>query len=305
MDEKQHRIAFAFFLKKWIFAKDSKEFLENNAEKITPQEYRLEMKNAIFCPECNTPLSRTPEEAEIFSNERTAHYRHRGKYKEIYCSLRVSRGSGLQYKSEEEVRQAIQNQNLVLIGGWAADPPNIEDNGDLEDLEFRQTQIEDPEGPETEVPLGRHTGVKVLLPTKISSVLSICRNFDKNIHRAFYFPDSQYALHLRNILYDVTRLQENDLPGRANLFFGRVEKYRKLDSRNIIYLKVDNFPELKIYTWPKFDERKKIDSSSIGRVLLFYGIVSNIGEGIPRCMANSWGQYSLLPPQYEKFLPIR
>jgi len=303
MDEKQHRIAFSYFLEGWKFKSKSSEYLDIHAEKITPEEYRPEMKNAIFCPECSTPLSRTPEKAEIFSNERTAHYRHRGKYKEILCSLRVSRSSGLQYQSEEEVRRAVQNENLVLIGDWVAEPPDIQDNGDLEDLEFRQTQIEDPDGPETEVPLGRHTGKKVLLPTKVSSVLSICRNFDKNIHRAFYFPDSQYAAHLRSVLYDVTRLDEKDLPVRANMFFGKIVRYSKLSARNIIYLEVKDFPELKIYTWPRFDERKKIDSKSIGRVLLFYGSVSNRGEGVPRCMTESWGQYSLLPAQYEKFLP--
>ena len=305
MDEKQHRIAFAYFLEDWTFQRDSKDYLELNGEKITPEEYRPEMKNAVFCPECSTPLSRTPEEAEIFSNERTAHFRHRGKYKEIYCSLRVSRASGLQYQSEEEVRKAVQNQNLVLIGGWAAEPPDIQDSGDLEDLEFRQTQIEDTDGPVTEVPLGRHTGKKVLLPTKVSSVLSICRNFDKNIHRAFYFPDSQYALHLSSVLYDVKRLEENKLPGRANLFFGKIVKYRKLSARHVIYLETENFSELKVYTWPRFDERKKIDSKSLGRVLLFYGTVSDTAEGVPRCKTESWGQYSLLPPQYEKFLPAR
>ena len=305
MDEKQHRIAFAYFLKEWKFQRDSKEYLELNGEKITPEEYRPEMKNSIFCPKCNTPLSRTPEEAELFSNERTAHYRHRGKYKDINCTLRVSRTSGLEYQSEEEVRRAVQNEDLVLIGGWASEPPDIQDDGDLEELEFRQTQIEDPDGPVTEVPLGRHTGKKVLLPTKVSSVLSICRNFDKNIHRAFYFLDSQYALHLRSVLYDVNRLEESKLPDRANLFFGKIVNYRKLSARNIIYLEVENFPELKIYTWPRFDERKKIDSKSIGRVLLFYGSVSDQDEGIPRCKTESWGQYSLLPQQYEKFLPVR
>ncbi|WP_373989916.1 hypothetical protein [Duganella sp. BuS-21] len=302
MDEKQHRIAFAYFLENWTFSKDSSDYLRANGEKITPEEYRSDMKGSVFCPECSTPLSRAPEIAEIFTNERTAHFRHKGTYKAIYCSLRVSRAAGLQYHSEEEARRAIQNENLVLIGGWAENPPEIRDDDDA-DLEFRQTQIVDPDGPMTEMPLGRHIGRTVLLPTKISSVLAICRNFDKNIHRAFYFPDSQYALHLRSILYDVTRLIDSELPERGNLYFGKIVGFSRLSHRNIIYLKVENFPELKIYTYPRFDERKKIDSESVGRVLLFYGIVSDKGEGVPRCMTTTWGQYSLLPKQYEKFLP--
>lgn len=305
MSEKSHRIAFSYFLANWTYLKDSKDLLLDKGEKITPEEYRSEMKGAIFCPECSTPLSRTPEENDILSNSRTAHFKHKKTYRHIYCSLRVSKSSGLQYHSEEEVRRAVQNKDLVLIGGWAENPPDIHDGDDLNDLEFRQTQIEDPDGPPTEVPLARHTGKKVLLPTKISSVLAICRNFDKNIHRAFFFPDSQYALHLRSVLFDVARLEDDSLPARGNLYFGRIVKYSQLSSRNIIYLKVENFPELKIYTWPKFDDRKRIHSSSIGRVLLFYGIVTEKGEGVPRCMTQSWGQYSLLPSQYEKYLPWR
>jgi hypothetical protein len=305
MDEKQHRIAFAYHLEDWTFSKDSKERLHELGEKITPEEYRAEMKRSIFCPECSTPLSRAPEEGEVFTNSRTAHYRHRKLYKQYPCSLRSAKSAGLQYQSEEEVNQAIQNQNLVVVGGWAAEPPDIKDSEDLNDLEFRQTQIVDPDGPTTEMPLGRHTGRKIPVPTKISSVLAICRNFDKNIHRAFYFPDSQYALHLRSVLYDVTRLMENDLPSRGNLYFGKIVRIAHLSFRNILYLEVENFGELKIYTYPRFDDRKRIGEASIGRVLIFYGVISSKAEGIPRCMTETWGQYSLLPVQYERFLPSR
>jgi hypothetical protein len=303
MEEKNHRIAFAYFHEEWVFQRDSKDDLINDAEKITPDEYRQEMKGAIFCPECTTSLSRAPEDSNLFSNARTAHFRHKKKFKHVYCSLRVSRAAGLRYETEEEVRRAVQNESLVLIGGWAAAPPEIDDGEDLGGQEFNQTQIVDPDGPETEIPLGRHTGKTVLLPTKISSVLSICRNFDKNIHRAFYFPDSQYALHLRDALYDVRRLKEGDLPQRANLYFGKIVRYQRLTARNVIYLQVENFPELKIYTWPRFDERKKIDQGSIGRTMLIYCVLSEQDEGLPRCKTEQWGQYSLLPEQYEKYLP--
>lgn len=303
MSSKQHRIAFSYFLENWMYSKNSKNALADNGEAITPEEYRPEMKGMIFCPECTTPLSRTPEEDDMLTNSRTAHFKHKKTYRHIYCSLRVSQISGLQYQSEEEARRAIQNKDLVLIGGWAQSPPDIQDSDDLKDLEFRQTQIEDPDGPLTEVPLARHTGKRILLPTKISSVLAICRNFEKNIHRAFFFPDSQYPLHLRSALFDVTRLEEGNVPPRGNLYFGKIIRYSKLSKRNVIFLNVKNFPELKIYTWPNFDNRKRIDSSSIGRVLMLYGALTEKEEGVPRCKTDSWGQYSLLPLQYEKYLP--
>jgi hypothetical protein len=302
--DKQHRIAFAYYNSAWVYGKSPREELEKS-EQVTPAEYRKEMKGDVFCPECTTPLSRTPEDKEFFTNSRTAHFRHQKAYKHVFCSLRVSKTAGLQYQTEEEVTRAVQNENLVLVGGWAENPPEILSGESLEEFEFRQTQIIDPNGPPTEIPLGRHTGKTVLLPTRISSVLSICRGFDKNIHRAFFFPDSQYALHLRDLLYDVNRLDGEDLPVRKNLYFGRIVRYSRLTFRNIIYLQAENLSELKIYTYPTYDERKRIDSGSIGRVLLFYGDVSTAGEGIPRFKSKNWGEYSLLPEMYERFLPWR
>lgn len=77
-----------------------------------------------------------------------------------------------------------------LAAGKAPSPPEQPIDETDADAVFNLTQIVDPDGPPTEVPLGRHTGQRFLLPSKLSTVLAICRNFDKNLTRAFFFPDS-------------------------------------------------------------------------------------------------------------------
>ncbi len=302
VEDKRHRIPFTYFLREWKYGVDSIQELIDTAEKITPMEYRREMKGRIFCPECYTPLSRTPTDKDIFTNSRSAHFKHQKTFG-VKCALRVARPAGLNYESEEEVRQAVQNENLVIVGGWLENAP--ENTGDDQNLDakFNQTKIFDKDGPDTEIPLGRHTGKKFPLPSKISSVLAICRNFDENLKRAFFFPDSQYVMYLSDKLFDANRLQD-ELPISSNLYFGKITKYSRLSYRNIIYVESENFPELKLYTWPHNDERKFISQLAIGRIILFY--VHLIYENEPvtiQSRMNSWGQYSLLPEKYEAFLP--
>lgn len=208
----------------------------------------------------------------------------------------------MDYESEEEVRRAIQNEDLVLVGGWLKDAPENSEDEDS-NPKFNQTRIFDQDGDPTEVPLGRHNGKRVLLPTKISSVLAICRNFDDNLYRAYFFPDSQYPAFLYDKLFDVNRLSA-DLPLAEHLFFGKITRYSRLSHRNVIYMESVNFPEVKIYTWPEHDKRKHIGNDSIGRMILVHCKFETEGGDSLRCKIHAWGQYSLLPERYEKYLPV-
>jgi len=60
MEEKNHRIAYAFYSKRWAYDVDSKDKLEESSTPIVPEEFSIEMKGKIFCPLCATPLSRSP-----------------------------------------------------------------------------------------------------------------------------------------------------------------------------------------------------------------------------------------------------
>ena len=300
MDESNHRIAYALHMKrKWVYGKDDKELLEIKGIPVTPEEFDLSMKGRVFCPICTTPLSRSPDMTSVSTNSITAHFKHKPTYSQVPCRLKTKKKEGLFYKNEEEASKAIEDEALVIVSAWMSQPPS--DDDDLgENGEFNLTAIEDEEGPDTEVAIGRHKGDEFELPSKISSVTALCRDFDKNLHKGYHFPGSKFPMLLSDILFDSARITE-ETDKKERLFFGKIVSYRRLSQRNIVYVENDKFGEFKIYTWPRFDERKHIDGKSEGRYILFHSTLSWEGS-IPRCFVDNWGQYSLLPQKYEKYL---
>jgi hypothetical protein len=302
VQESSHRIPHALYLKGWKYGEHPREQLEAEAAPIEPSEYRAEMEGKIFCPECTTPLSRAPKFGDLFTNSRTAHFRHKPAFKSVPCDLRTARGLGLNYSSEEEMRQAVQNSELAIVSGWQSAPPEHAIDETDADAVYDLTQIVDPDGAPTEVPLGRHTGERFLLPSTLSTVLAICRNFDKNLARAFYFPDSQYVTRLTDKLFDIALLTDEP-PSSSYLFYGRIQSFSRLNFRNKITLVSDDDVQVKVYTWPAYDDKKHIDQRSLGRVLLFYGKLYRENDGVLSCKVDDWGAYSLLPEKYEHGLP--
>lgn len=300
MEESNHRIAYALYMRqKWVFGKDTHEILQEKGEPVTPEEFDVAMKGKVFCPICTTPLSRSPDEGAVSTNSRTAHFKHKPTYKKVPCRLKTKKSEGLSYKNEEDAKKAVENEELVIVSDWMAHPPT--DDDDIDDMgDFRQTAIEDEDGPETDVAIGRHRAHEFKLSSKISSVTALCKGFDKNLHRGYQLPETKYPMLLSDMLFDVNRITE-DTNKNKRLFFGKIVDYRKLDRRNIIYVECDNFSEFKIYTWPSFDGRKHIDKSSLGSYLLFHSFLEWEGD-TPKCFLNSWGQYSVLPKKYEKYL---
>ena len=300
MQESNHRIAYALHIKKkWVYGKDDKDVLDKKGIPVTPEEFEVSMKGQIFCPICNTPLSRSPDMASVSRNSRTAHFKHKPTYSKIPCPLKTEKKEGLSYKTEEEVSKAIEDEVLVIVSDWMSHPPSDDDNLD-ESGEFKQTAIEDEDGPETEVAIGRHQGREFKFPSRISSVTALCRDFNKNLHRGYHFPDSMFPMLLSDMLFDTDRITKKT-DKKKRLFFGKIVSYRRLSKRNIIYIESKEFDEFKIYTWPRFDERKHIDGKSVGRYVLFHSSLAWEGTN-PRCFVDNWGQYSLLPKKYEKYL---
>ncbi|OUL56620.1 hypothetical protein [Pseudoalteromonas ulvae] len=298
MEESNHRIAYALYMKKkWVYGKDEKNVLESKGIPVTPEEFDLSMKGKIFCPVCTTPLSRSPDMAAVSTNSRTVHFKHKPTYSKILCRLKTKKKEGLSYKTEEEASKAVEDEALVIVSDWMSTPPSDDDDLD-ENGEFNQTAIEDEDGPDTEIAIGRHKGREFKLPSKISSVTALCRDFDKNLHRGYHFPGSKFPMLLSDMLFDTDRITE-DTDKKKRLFFGKIVDYRSLSKRNIVYIESEEFGEFKIYTWPRFDERKHIDGKSKGRYILFHSSLAWEGS-IPRCFVDNWGQYSLLPKKYEK-----
>lgn len=303
MEKKNHRILYAYFSNVWKYGEHSKEQLKALSEEVTPEEFSELMKGNVFCPLCATPLSRTPSLDSVSSNNITAHFKHGSKKKypsSNSCGWRVNAKPGLNYTNEESVVKAIENKELAIINAWKAFPPSDTDT-DIDDSgEYNKTAIEDLDGPQTEVPIGRHNGASLHLPSNISTVMALCTNFPENLKRGFFFPNSQYPMLLSDQLYSTKKLTK-DLPKKEALFFGKIIKFSHLNHRNVIEVESSN-RALKVYSNKSFDLRKHISFSSRGRYLLFSAKIYLEGDTIFACKLDNWGAYSLLPKKYEKYI---
>lgn len=297
--ESNHRIPFGYFSTTFQFQTHSLKDLPKMSEEVTPEEYERNMKDNIYCPSCSVPLLKIPNEDSVTTSGMSSHFRHKPGYKEdVPCNLRTNTPAGKRYANEESVRQAIEDGALAIIGAWAESPPELDKKSNA--AEFHKAQIEDQEGEEVDIPLGRHDGQTFKVPSLISSVYALCSNFTENLTKYFFFPKSQFPVLLRDVLVDAEKADENYF-SKELLYYGKIKKFTRLSSRNVIRLENENFDEFNVFTYPEHDERRHIDKKSIGKILLVHGALKEYGNE-PRIMVELWGQYSLLPEKYEKII---
>ncbi len=304
MDTNNNHVKFAYFLNGWSYEKGKITDLIGNGQKVTPSEYvSSNMKGCIFCPSCYTPLSRSPEQKEYFSNGRNACFMHHGNYKHIDCHLRTGKPEGNSFKTVEEVKEAIDNKNLVIINGFIQEEPEpIE----IQSGEYDQSQVENIDGPETEVPLAQHTGEKYKAPSIVGTVRGICRNFDLNLYKYFFLPNQQYPIKLAEILIPIERVIEPC--EEPKLYYGRISSCSSYSlnpkQHNINMIKLECHEDIVDFHFKPTiaeAEAKGITLETQDKIVLMYGKIvdSGVGLGISKL---GWGDFALLPEKYESLL---
>ena len=293
MSSKQ-RIPAAYYSKQFSFG-NSLGDLRTLSEEVTPREYDSYMKGLIYCPGCTVPLIRVPQEKEITSSNRAAHFKHKRGFQDIRCGFRTNTPLGKKFSNEESIQKAIEDGELSIISEWIEEPPEIMEPAKGS---FDEAQIEDKAGPETEISIGRHDGQHFNVPSVLSSVFSLCRNFTINLPKYFYFPGNQHPVRLIDALISTTDFDKT-LAERENLYYGEITGYLKLNYRNIIKVSCGDNTKINLFTHPENDTRRNIGKGDRGRWILFHGEVF-YKNGQPRAMMDRWGQYALLPEMYEE-----
>lgn len=301
----KRRIRYALYLNGWSFEKGSPEKLKADALKIEPSEYQKNMEGNIFCPVCLTNLNRVPKDKDHFSNGREAYFGHLPTYTEIDCDLRSEKPEGKRYSSYEEAQKAIDDENLVIINGFITEKPQLpeEPRG-----EYDETPVEDQTGPVSSVPISRHNGESFRLPSKISTVAGICRKFDENLYKYFFFSNQRHAIRLLDLLHNVEDINDED--DSPKLYYGRIMSTTHLgenqrpDNIRMTYLK-NNQSGVQDFCLKMKDMHQKshgITNNSVRRILMVYGKVSESGTGL--CFKGlGWGEFALLSQKYENLLP--
>jgi hypothetical protein len=299
----KNTIKFAYHLDRWEYGRDDRQRLKREATPITTTEYTSEMKGKIFCPECSVGLHKSPENKEIDSAGRPAFFAHNPKHSPP-CGLRVRPGEGKKYENEELAKQAIANGELTIVHGFMKTKPLQPVLG--KPAKFDHDFIEDADGEETEVAIGRHNGEQFKLPSKVTTIRGLCRNFDKNFYRYFVLPGTNSATMLRDLLVNVRTVTE--LCATPKLYFGVVTGSRNM-GKTSSNVRMTDFQFNRQQMLNDFclkvsdgDSRAHgIDDDSAGKIVLMYGCVTDNKYGL--CITHlGWGEFALLPDQYRHLL---
>ncbi|WP_141226226.1 hypothetical protein, partial [Photobacterium sanguinicancri] len=299
------RIPHALYCTGWNHEDGIRATLLKNAQRIIPTEYAVGMKGALYCPACFTNLSRTPEDKEVNALGTPAYFKHQKKYEAVPCTLRARRAEGKKYNSYESVKQAIDDDELVIVSGFLEEKPEAKITTGKP---YDDTPVDDVNGEETDVPLSQHDGQTFKLPSTITTIAGMCRNFDTNYFKYYLLPEKTNARQLCDTLVDIRNIQEED--SVPKLYFARIlstrhfgENKKPTNCRMTFF----NYPSgngvgdfcLKMVDWRQREHG--ITDDSLGRVLLMFGKVTKNGTGL--CLQNlKWGEFSLLPIKYEYLL---
>jgi hypothetical protein len=298
-----NRIKYALHHTTWIWGKGSNPVLKAGGTPVVPTEYLKEMKHHIFCPECCCPLYRSPEDEDANKRGRSAYFGHKKGIK-TDCSLRTKPAVGKRYDTEEEASQAVVNGELVIIESFMEEKPS---SPDTQQSVYDETRVEDIDGELAQVPIARHVGKKFTLPSKITSVAGLCRNFDKNYCIYYFFPGAQHAILLMDAIRKPTpQLEVTQSP---ILLAGRitgVSDAGRGQDHNVRYVYLEfhstlGYKDLTLKMTVGAGNAHKIDRNAEGRVVLAWGRVRQNGIGIT-IEYPKWGEVSLLPTKYEPLI---
>lgn len=292
----------ALYLEEWEYETGNKFQLRREAARITTTEYTQNMHRHIFCPECCAPVFRSPQNRDIDSSGRRAFYAHSRSYTPE-CSLRVRRTEGRTFLNEELARQAIDDDELVIVSSFLTERP---ENGNREPREYDGEYIEELNGEVTEVAIGRHNGESFRLPSRITTIRGICRNFDANYYKYYTLPGRNNATQLRDLLVDVATVTAvNNTP---RLYYGVITRSfncgttpQNIRQTMFRYPRNHEYVDFCLKVTDRESSEHGITDTSEGRIVLMYGVVEESGIGL--CIRNiGWGECSTLPQRYEYLL---
>lgn len=297
-----NRIKHALYDPRWNYDGNNR-VRPTGADTVPASEYTPEMAESLYCPECFTPISRSPKDKLHFSNGRSCCFTHRPAYRDIVCSLRTPLGDGKRYLREEDAKEAIANDQLAIISAFMQDQP-VKPGGPAEP--YDQSAVEDDDGPVAQMPIGRHRGEQFALPSKITTIAGLCRKFDGNLYKYFVFPNTEVARKLADVLIDVSTVTDECETPR--LYYGTILRSWNAGQTpkpdNIRMTRLKPHPDvadftIKVPAWKQ--EEKGIDDNSAGRIVLFWGTIKENGIGLA-ASGLAWGEFALLPEKYERLL---
>jgi len=297
-----NRIKHSLFLPGWSFSDGNQALLRQTGKPVLVSEYDIEMKGGIFCPECCCPLFRSPEDEDANKRGRSAFFAHKRGIK-TQCSLRTKAAVGKYYTTEEEANQAIVDGALVVVKGFMQSRPV---SPDTKPGVYDQTKVEDQNGELSDVPISRYRGKKFKVPSVLTSVAGLCRKFDTNLYKYYYFPEAQHAQILMDALKPVS--STTDVTEHPVLIHGVIASVSDAGNNpwnvRFVFLKFASnlgYKDFSLKISVADGDHHGINKSTIGRTVIAYGRVRESGIGLA-LNDLKWGEVALLPVKYVAIL---
>lgn len=295
------KMEYAWYNDEWDYDRNNIGELRARHQIITVEQFSQEMEGKVFCPLCFTPLSRSPRDKAVFSNGRSAHFRHQPSFIDVSCPNRSVRSDGLKFDTEEEARRAIENDQLAVIHGFLKDKPEAHEG---HHKPYDHSAVEDSAGPIARLPISRYRGESFSVPSQFTTVRGICRNFDRNLEKYFTLPEQVYPQRLRDILVNVSNVR--DITDISSIYYGKIQQvdvHGGANGTRMIRLEYPRGEYADFYfkqSNASADDHG-VDGQSVGRFLLMYGPIGINGIGL--CIEHvAWGEFALLPQQYDHLL---
>jgi len=291
----------ALYLSGWQEGGDE-EVLKSKAEIIYPlANYMPKMKGHLFCPMCKMRVMRKPQLKDKTSKGVDSHFAHfsRGASK-LNCDWRSTKIEGKKYASVEEAHRAVENGGLIIIAGFQKNKP---EGVEKTYGNTKQAVMDGMPGPDAQLAITRKIGEVVTLPSIMTSVLSLCRNFKENLTRHIVLPGESEAYPLIDLLHDAMEVVEAD--GKPRLYYAKILNFwpkvpgNSTSQRSVMLKESYNLDFELCDTWQNLQD-KSINESAKGRVVLAYGVAT--GYGKLRIEQPGWGEYALLPEEYTELL---
>ncbi|MEQ9910659.1 hypothetical protein ABRP70_22900 [Pectobacterium odoriferum] len=301
------RIAYAYYDPDWIKGEHTLLALKRNT--VEPLAYSLHMKGYIFCPSCYEHITRVPADPDkgMTKNEVPAYYKHLKDDNAPFCSLRCGPIQYKQYSSQEDAKKAVEDEELIVISGFLESRPDNNPRMDSEGDEIPvDSHFERKNGKEVSLPISRHNGESFKVPSQVTSVQSLCVNFDHNYYREIYLiGDDGRAKRYR--LCDSLKEINDIIEGCSDpaFYFGKFWKIERFSGHSNVWLKItqgSSFKDFRIrITNDTADGRGFFNEKNLGRIVVFYSQIDEVGMGYMTPQLG-WGEVALLPAKYDEFL---
>ncbi|EQB8218071.1 hypothetical protein ACYUOO_001128 [Klebsiella aerogenes] len=241
------------------------------------------------------------------TNEVPAYYKHLKDDNAPFCSLRCGPIQYKKYASQEDAKKAVEDEEIIVISGFLESRPDNNPRLDSEGSEIPiDSHFERKNGKEVSLPISRHHGESFKVPSQVTSVQSLCVNFDHNYYREIYLVGADGKAKRYRFCDSLKEI--NDITEGSSdpaFFFGTFWKIEKFTGHSNVWLKINqgtSFRDFRVrITNDTAEGRGFFNDKNRGRITVFYSRVDEVGMGYMTPQLG-WGEVALLPAKYDDFL---